>query len=82
MTESNGNARSEAVKLRDFDCYVWLENGRLIGCEADTYEPAGDDTYAYDVTDPLAMGPENAERFLQAVNAALGTSYRVEDFSG
>ena len=68
--------KSEPVKLEAFGCYVWLVEGGLIACEINDYEPAGDDTYAVDVSAP------ESQEFLDAVNAALGTTFQMDQFEG
>ena len=67
---------SEPVKLEAFGCYVWLSDGNLIACDSRDYEKGGADFCAVDVSAP------DSQKFLDAVNAALGTAFRMDQFSG
>ena len=61
--------------LDAYGCLVWVEDGALIGCALEDFESLAVNN-AYDLS-----APED-QAFLDAVNRALGTSYRFSQFPG
>lgn len=66
-----------AEALHDYGCYVWLVDGTLFCVESNDFARSGTaDEVACEVTAPESQG------FLDAVNEALGTDFRLDQFAG
>ena len=65
------------VKLEAFGCYVWLWDGVLFELHISDFEEYGKNyDLAVEVTAPAS------QLFLDAVNEAFGSTFRLDQFSG
>ncbi len=71
------NECSGTVSLPDYGCYVWISDGALFNVEGNDYEEYG----AADEVIGEVTAPESQD-FLDAVNEALGSDFRLDQFAG
>lgn len=73
------NQVEKVAALENFGCFVMVENGSLYNCPMlNNGEPDCDNGKMnwIDVTEP------SSQEFLDECNAALGTNFKIDQFSG
>jgi len=71
------NECAKAVRLNPWGCFVWLVDDTLFYAEINDFIKYGqDDEVAGEVTAP------ESQDFLNAVNYALGSDFRFDQFAG
>ena len=68
--------RRQAKKLEKWGVFVWVDRGSLMACEIADYDPKSFEGNEVDVTAP------ESQNFLDDVNKALGTYFKLDQFAG
>jgi len=71
------------LRLPQYGCVVWVEDGTLYDCEANTFEEAGGTVQsAIDAGQGGEVTAPESQAFLDRVNFHLGTDFQYDNFAG
>ena len=71
------------LKLPQYGCVVWVQDGTLYDCEANTFAEVGGTVQAAIATEQYGeVTAPQSQAFLDRVNFHLGTSFNYDDFAG
>ena len=71
------------LKLPQYGCVVWVQDGTLFDCEANTFAAAGGTVQAaIDAGEYGEVTAPQSQAFLDRVNFHLGTEFLFENFAG
>lgn len=70
------------VKLPQFGCVVWVDEGELYGCEETDFEAAGTIIEAVANGASYIITAPGTQHFLDRVNFYLGRDFKLAEFAG
>jgi hypothetical protein len=71
------------LKLPQYGCVVWVDDGTLYDCEANTFAEAGGTVQGAIFADEYGeVTAPQSQAFLDRVNFHLGTDFKMDEFAG